>query len=101
MASLLPLCFQFLSIGSEAIHLTGKVFVVADLETTTLLQSLGLLELLVIGAKEYRHLPNGSLQQVMDSHTEATTHIRHIAIMIDARQQAEAIDDEDVRRGEG
>ena len=94
------MCLQLLGIGSETIHLTGEVLVVADLETTTLLQPLSLLELLVVGAEEHRHIPDGSLQQVMDAHTEAATHIGHIAITVDARQQTKAVDDEDVIRGE-
>ena len=87
---------QILGVGSETIHLTGEILIAANLETTALLQSLSLLELLVVGAEEHGHIPYGSLQQVVDTHAKASTHVGHVAIVVDARQQAEAVDDQDI-----
>ena len=96
MACFLTLFFQISRIGSEAFHLSGKLLVVVDLETTTLLQTLSLLELLVVGTEEYGHIPDSSLQQIVDSHTKTASDIGHITIMINAGEQSEAVDDEDV-----
>ena len=55
------------------------------------------MELLVVGAEEHGHIPYGSLKQVVDTHAKASANVGHIAIVIDARQQAEAVDDKSVR----
>ena len=77
-----------------------EVIVVRYLEASTRSQqALRLHELAVVGAKYDRDIPYRSLQRVMDTHAKATTHIGHVAIMIDRGKQAKAVDDETIRLG--
>ena len=56
-----------------------------DLEASSiLLQSLGLLELLIVRPEEHRNIPYCSLQQIVDTYAETATHICYTAIAVDA-----------------
>ena len=79
----------------EALHIATEVVGIGYLQTsTTGLQALCLLETLVVGTKENRNIPDGSFQGVVDTHTKASTHIGHVGIVVDAAEQAEAIDNQ-------
>ena len=98
MASL----FQGAAVAVEAVHQLFKVLVAGNLKTTlTGLESLGLLELLVVGAEDDGNVPYGSLQCVVDANTKAAAHIGHIGIVVDTRQQAEAVDNQDFSISKG
>ena len=90
----LALGFQISFIIDETVHLLFEILVAGNLKATALLQGLSLLEPFIIGPEEHRHVPDGSLQEIMDADAEATTDISHITIMIDTRQQSKAIDDQ-------
>ena len=91
---------EIIGILCQTIHLRGETLVVCYFQTTVLLQTLCLLELLVVRAEEHWYTPYGGLQQIMDAYTKTATDVCHIAIAINARQQSEAVDDEDVIRSE-
>ena len=64
-----------LSVGVQCIHAMGEIIVAADFNTTTrTLQALSLLELLIIGAEEYRHPPDSGFNDIVNANAEATTH---------------------------
>lgn len=79
---------QFLSQGGlidKALHQSAEIIGISYLQATaTLLQSLSLLEALVVRTEEYGNISDGSLQRVMDSYAKATTNISYICIVIDA-----------------
>ena len=84
-------------VTAEAADKLGKLSIVVDLKATTCcLQTLRLLEMLVIRTKEYGLIPYGCLQHIMNAYTEATAHIRDCGIMVDRRQQAKALNDQAV-----
>ena len=69
----------------KALHQSAEIIGISYLQATaTLLQSLSLLEALVVRTEEYGNIPDGSLQRVMDSYAKATTNISYICIVIDA-----------------
>ena len=61
--------------------------------TAARLELLCFLESLVVGSEDHGHSPYRSLRQVMDAHTESSTHIRHFTVVIDAAEQTETVDD--------
>ena len=100
LTGLLSLSGAISLIGCETVHLPFKVLIVRNLEATVFLQALSLLEPLVVRSEEHRYIPDSRFQQIMDANAETATDISHITIMVDARQETETIDDEDIIRGE-
>ncbi len=86
----------------QIIHVGGEIVVGMYLDASSiLLQVLSLLESFVVGAEEDGNTPYCSFGKIVDTHAEATAHIRHISVAVDAGQEAEAIDEEHSLRGEG
>ena len=86
---------EAVGICCEAVHHAAEVIVATNLNaTTTSLQRLRLTELLVVGTENNGDAPNGSLNGIVDTHTEATTDVGDGAIAVDAREQTKTIDDQ-------
>ena len=100
MTSVATAFFEESLIGCETIHQTGKLFVVLDLETaTTGFQGLCLIKLPVVGTEDDGHVPDGCLQRVVDAYSETASDICHIAIIVDAAQKTETVDNQRVGLG--
>ena len=85
--------FEQRLVGKKRLHGIGKVLVACNLEATTIgLQPLCLTEALIVGTEEYGHSPYRSLKDIVYSHAEATAHVCHLTIMVDAGEQSEAVD---------
>ena len=76
-------------------HNLSEIGTILDFESSaTGLESLRLLETLIVGAEDDGHIPYGSLQRVVDAYTKTASHIGDIGISVDAGEQAEAVDNE-------
>ena len=101
VASLCSCLFKIIGIARETIHQTCKVLIACYLESTlTGFQTLSLVELLIVRAKDDGHIPNRCFQRVMDTNTKTSAYVGHVSIVIDAGEETEAVDDEDITRGE-
>ena len=65
-----------------------------NLEASARLQTLCFLELPVVGTEEHGHIPDRSLQQIVDTNAEASSDVCHIAIMINAGEQTKTVDEQ-------
>src|SRR5574344_1888510 len=71
----------------ESGHGRVKRVVVGNLHCTSRCkQLLSLLESLVVRTEEHWYIPYRRLQNIMYSHSESTSYVSHLAIVIDARQ---------------
>ena len=94
---LLSSMLECLRIGKELLHNLPEIVSGGDFITSAAgLETLSLLEALVVRTKNDRHIPNGCLKGVVDAYSETSTHIGHICIMVDAGKQAETVDNQDV-----
>ena len=94
-ASTLTSSLHLFGIVEEVVHLRSKLLVRLEIEAATCsLQSLCLLELLVVWSKEHWHVPYASFEYVVNANTETSTHVSDVTIMIDARQQAKTVDNQ-------
>ena len=91
---------QFGGVRRQAVHHLGKQLFAVHLEGSARgEESCGLAEALVVGTEDDRHSPHRGLQHIVDAYAEAATHIGHLAIAVDARQQTEAVDNQAVCLG--
>ena len=82
------------------LHDAVEVSIVVDLQSATALQqALGLGEMLVVGTEDDGNSPHAGFQRVVDADAETATHIGDGAIVVDAAEQSEAVDDEHVGVG--
>ena len=87
------------SIGFEPHHEGAERLIVIDFKATLRRhQTLSLLEMLVVGPDNHGNIPHRGLQNVVNAHTEAATHIGNRTVMINRRKQSEAVDEQHIGR---
>jgi len=77
----------------DALEVGGAAYLDA---ATARLETLCLLEALVVGPEDDGDVPDGSLEGVVDAYAEAATDIGDVGIAVDAGEQSEAVDEEHV-----
>lgn len=85
-------------IGGEVVDKPCEGIIVAYLETsTTSLEALGFLELLILWTENDRLAPDSSLEGVVDADTKAASNVTYSGIAVDAAEQSKTIDDDVLR----
>ena len=78
-----------------------KVIITLNLETTaTSLKLLRLLKLFIVWTKDNGHSPYGSFHRVVNANAKSATDVADRSITIDAGEEAKAIDNKGIVRGE-
>ena len=95
LAGSLPGGGEGLRVGLETVHLCGELLTVGHGDAAARRDEVfGLLEFLEVRTKQDGDAVDSRLQRIVDACPETAAHIRHFAIAVDRREQAEAIDNQ-------
>ena len=85
-------------IGGENVDKPCEGIIVAYLEaSTTSLETLGFLELLILWTENDGLAPDSCLEGVVDADTKAASNVTYSGIAVDAAEQSKTIDDDVLR----
>lgn len=85
------------AVGEEAVGKRGVALFVADAECSALCYQVSrLFEFAIVGSENHRNAIYGSLVDVVDAHSEASAYVGCVGIAIARRQDAEAVDYENI-----